>query len=346
MLKKLTLQNFRSHLETTVEFADSITLIHGPNGVGKTNIIEALYVLSQGKSFLTSRLIDTLNHDQNEFMIIRGETTDHVLEFIIDNRVTTRKLARLDGGKIAIKNIISKIPVILFEPRILQLVTEEPAERRKYLDRVLCQLSPAYRDALRQYTRVLTQRNSLLKRIREQQVSVTELDSWDSLLSEHARTIIQKRTEFFQELEVKKKDAIDQLTDESVDISYHYEPSHKEPDLFLSGLSERRNEDISAGLTLRGPHRDDFVIQFNEREAKSFASRGQQRICVLALLLVEYALITELLPQDPLLLCDDVLSELDQAHKERLFAAFSDIQTIITSAHKDSLPYAKEIFLP
>jgi DNA replication and repair protein RecF len=345
MLQHLELTNFRSHAHAHLDFAPGITLIHGANGAGKTNIIEAIFILSQGKSFLTSTLNDVLSWSNSDYTIIKGHADEDEYEFIIDNRVAMHKYARLNGGKIALSRIISSIPVILFEPMHLQMITGSPVLRRDYMDRVLSEVFPEYRKSLRDFQRILRHRNRLLKSIQKREASEDELAVWDALLIPAVATIQEKRRYLFEFIAQHIDESAKKLSQKAPHITCNYSPSHHHAPPYEELLHSKRSIDIAAGITTVGPHRDDFMFNFNDKEAALFASRGQQRLCILALLLVELQIIEHHLHEKPVFLCDDVLSEIDTPHQEAFFRSTSGYQSIITSTHTFDLPFDVEISL-
>ena len=332
MIHSLDITQFRSHKKSSYLFSEGVNIIIGENGSGKTNIIEAIYLLSQGKSFLGAKLKDTINWEKQEFSIIKTVTDNHELEYILDNRAGFKRIAKIDGGQIALKYFAGKLPVVLFEPMDLHLVTGSPSLRRDFIDRIISQISLEYRMELKQFHRLIVQRNALLKKIRAGEASTNELDQWDNLLSPIGRNIITHRKELFAFIDQHIAETVDTLQEENHIIKYDYLPSVRHEEHYYEVLRDRRNLDISAGVTLNGPHRDDFQISFDGREASTFASRGEQRLCCISLLMIERLLIKKHIGQEPIFLCDDVLSELDEQRQKMFLDAISDCQVIITSA--------------
>lgn len=333
MLEKLTLTHFRSHQKSVFSFEPGSNLIIGNNGIGKTNIVEAIYILSQGKSFLATRLQDAINWENADFALIKANTDEHELEYILDNRAGFKRIAKIDGGKIALKYFVGRLPVVLFEPMDLNLVTGSPSLRRNFIDRVLSQISLEYRNDLKQFQRLLVQRNALLKKIRAGESRSEDLTQWDSLMAPVARNVISLRKKMFDFFGKHIQETMVDLSEQEHTAEYHYLPSVRHEEHYFEVLRDSHALDIAAGMTLNGPQRDDFSIAFDAREAATFASRGEQRLTIISLFLLERLLIKEYLGEEPIFLCDDVLSELDEKRQSLFLKAINNCQVIITSAH-------------
>jgi DNA replication and repair protein RecF len=328
MLKHLSLTNYRNHKKFDLDFSD-ITVLIGKNGVGKTNILESIGVIGYGRSFRGENRLDLIRLDADYTRIIADD-----LEVFIQKSPRLIFQSKERGVKRKIADFIGLLPVVIFSPESLEIVTGEPKERRRFLDILISQHDHQYFRALLEYKKVLMQRNNLLKRISEGSAQVEELDFWDLELARLAKIITKKRLEVVS-------DFSDQLTplyrlisgneDSKLEIIYH----PKADDDFITKLAARRSIDIAAGLTLTGPHRDDLVFKLNDLEADKFASRGELRSAVLALKIAELKYLEN--DKKPMLLLDDIFSEFDADRRSHLFKLIKNYQTLITTTDKEHL---------
>jgi DNA replication and repair protein RecF len=346
MLKELELSNFRNFKSKKFSFSSNTTVIIGPNASGKTNILEALYLLSTGKSFRAKREEEMINY-RAEITRIKGRLSEkkEKLEIVLTrgqiNIGTTReekvprKRLLVNGIGKRLFNFAGNFKVVLFGPWDLDIVTESPSVRRNFLDTVLSQVSREYRRAILSYEKGLRRRNKILYRIREEGISRGNLIFWDKLLIKNGDYISEKRGEFINFINSTKG-----MNNEIFRIEYD-----------KSGISESRleqykNEEIAAATTLVGPHRDDFCIKLKKRkffrELGRFGSRGEQRMSILWLKLAELKFIEEQTKEKPTLLLDDIFSELDHEHRDVVMKAVGGQQTIITTADPHSIKDGKK----
>ena len=352
ILSSLSLQNFRNFKKKKLEFSPAITIIVAPNTFGKTNILEAIYLLATGKSFRA---------DLEKEVIMYGGEIGRITGVVLNERLITQKTQNITestelevlvttgqvGGKKAPKkkflvngvskrstNFIGNFLAVLFSPQDLQLITDSPSLRRKYLSTVLSSVDKQYRTALLIYEKALRQRNKVLERIREKQVSLSQLDYWDKLLIDNGQIITKKREEFIDF--INQQDFAEKNINDFKIIYEKNEISEKK-------LVERREKEIVLGVTLVGPHRDDikFNIKYQisnikneEKDLSIFGSRGEQRLAVLWLKLGELAFLEEKTSHKPVLLLDDIFSELDADHRDLVTKIIPNQQTIITTTEK------------
>lgn len=332
VVTRLSLENIRSHDSFSTDLSPSVTVITGKNGSGKTSLIEAIYVALQGTSFKGS-----------DREILRSESPWWRIDVLLDTdekrtvkfeplKETKRKqfiISDTTSYRMAPKH---KYPVVLFDPDDLRLLQGSPSRRRAFIDRFVSQLDPQYSIAVRKYERALKQRNNLLKK---QESSPDEMFVWDVALSEHGAYIIEQRTLFIEQINNKLNDAYDDIAGKGDTVSMHY--SHTSigdvKQKLLSELHLRHQHDTHTGNTSVGPHRHDVVFQFNNAPALSTASRGEARTIVLALKFLEVAIIEQITNQKPIILLDDVFSELDESRQKALSDEVRDHQIIITSTH-------------
>ncbi|MBO7718295.1 DNA replication and repair protein RecF [Candidatus Saccharibacteria bacterium] len=325
IIKKITLINFRNHKEYQLDCNKDTTLILGPNGSGKTSVLEAIYILTRGKSF---RAVDSeilkrdadfyrieLEYDNGEKSIATfdGENKNF---FILDKKV--RRLPK--------KN---KYPLILFVPSDLNLITHSPSRRRDYFDKFFSQLDESYNQSLLRYEKALKQRNELLKN----DSSTENIFSWNLLLAKYGISLTNYRQKFVDEInsELTKTYRSIAKNEDQVIINYVSEATDFTESKYLKKLEVNYEKDHLLGHTSFGVHRDDYVFLFNEKEANGSASRGETRSIILALKFIEAKLIFEKLHLKPIILLDDVFSELDNSRRRSLIDNFKDNQVIITS---------------
>ncbi len=337
MIKTLRLQNFRSYADYTTELDDGVNIVVGPNASGKTNLLEAIYVANRGKSFRVS--------DKN--LIKNGETWARIDVRGDDGRrawkleVKEEKPVRLfDVNDTQMKRLTKKYqqPTTLFEPNHLRLLSGSPETRRAYLDQILSQTDQEFSDALRKYGRALKQRNSLLK----QTYNTTQDDMfvWDVKLSEYGAVVYGKRIELIKYINTVVADKYSKIARSKTKIVLEYVSTISSKDYvsgFLKTLQETLAEDKMRGFTTHGPHREDFKVYMNGEESSVMASRGETRTLVLALKLIELKLLEDELEQKPLLLLDDVFSELDGKRRKALTEHISKYQTLITTTDAEAV---------
>jgi len=353
MIPKLRLNSFRNFKAKLLEFPDGITVIIGPNASGKTNILESLFLLSTGKSFRAHLEEEMVSHN-SEIARVKGrvksdgQITD--LETILTRGLidigksaperVARKKMFVNGVAKRLIDFAGNFKVALFGPWDLDLVTESPSLRRKFLDSVLSQVDREYRRVALSYEKGLRQRNRLLLRIRDEGLSRSQLLFWDKLLVKNGDYIASAREELIA----------------SINFSFQFPGSFFQLAYDRSAISQARleqyaEEEVAAATTLVGPHRDDFIFQIQnpkskiqkERELARFGSRGEQRMSVLWLKLAELAFIELKTGERPTLLLDDIFSELDHKHREIVIKAAQKQQTIITTADPHFVEELKDV---
>jgi DNA replication and repair protein RecF len=354
ILKNLSLQNFRSYAKREFTFSNSLTVVVGPNAAGKTNLVEAVSLLSTGKSFRTDKEKQLVQFDKPVARIkgvvasnAMGEealneatsnVANHDSDHIDDLEVTVMESGKFVLQKKFLVNGVSKrradfagrLPAVLFTPLDLEIVGGQPGNRRRFLDDVLEQVDMDYRLALSTYTKALRQRNALLDQVQETGARDEERFSyWDNLLIHNGGIITQKREETINYINNRQKDMFP--------FTLEYDKSVMSHDRLL----QYRQAEVGAGMTLVGPQRDDVIVKSHNRdsreleEVKYFCSRGQQRLVTLELKLSQISLIKERTGEDPLLVLDDIFSELDSEHISQVLQMANDYQTIITTTHRE-----------
>lgn len=331
-LKHLSLQNFRNYTKSSFNFTKQTTLIVGPNTSGKTNFIEAIYLLSMGKTNKDGNDENAIAFSSN-LARIKGKTDTVDLEVVLANIETFRKKYLVNGVSKKRLDFMGNLSCVLFAPSDLEIVIGSPGQRRKFLDEVLSQIDRDYRFAKESFERGLRQRNALLQKAREfGGRSEKEFAYWDSLLITSGNVITKKREEFVNFINNFRKDIFD--------FTVTYDKSI----ISRERLLQYQQAEIGSGVTLVGPHRDDLVISMFDskkavaRDVRIFGSRGQQRLVVLQLKLLQMEYMEKFLGERPTLLLDDIFSELDQGHIDLVLEMVGGQQTIMTTTHKEFIP--------
>ena len=328
ILKTLRVQNFRTHSDFILEIGEKSTLISGANGSGKTSLLEAIYFALQGTSFRSSDKEILKNDGSSWFRIDLKDSKDSLRTIIFQK---SKKQFLVDGNKKARLSANLRIPVVLFEPDDLQLLSGSPTRRRNFLDYFLSQIFPSFQLALARYNKALKQRNDLLKR---DNVSKDELFPWNLMLAEYGAEIISKRQDFLELLNSKIEEVYFEISGVKDEIKIDYLGEKVSKNEILAILSKNIERDKILGYTNFGPHKHDIQFIFNKKPAQNVASRGENRSLVLALKFIETDILADLTSKRPIVLLDDVFSELDDDRQKLLTKHFSKYQTIITSTNE------------
>jgi DNA replication and repair protein RecF len=333
----LTLTNFRSYTNQTLEL-DPVTLVVGPNATGKTNLLESLFVLATTRSF-RAKDTELIRHSADHHRIA---ATINGAEIALGYQVReqgTEKRVRHDGVATSLIDHLGTLRVVLFEPNDLLIIHGAPDRRRRYLDFILTQTDKRFARTLSQYRRVLLQRNRLLAD--HHRPASSDLFAWNLQLAEHAALIDAARHRVINHINMLATELYASIAGgpEALELLYRgAAPGHTEADYtseFLQLLETNLSRDTAAGFTTIGPHRDDFLITFKEAPITTVASRGEMRTVVLALKLAELAYMHEHTGTKPLLLLDDVFSELDDGRRHHLLEALRGHQAVITTTNAD-----------
>lgn len=331
MIQKLRLQNFRNLDDEVFEFSPKVTVIVGANATGKTNLLEAIYLVSLGKSFKAS-LESELIKLGKDFTRVKGLNSDNVKLEIVISKDKYKKFL-VNGVPKRQIDFAGNLKVVLFGPWDMDLVTASPSLRRKFLDGVLSLTDREYRRTILSYEKGLRARNKLLMRIRDEGVARTQLLFWNQLIIKAGDVISARREEFINFVNETKS-----LNNQKFFLVYDKSAISE------SRLEQYANEEIAAATTLVGPHRDDFAFESLGHNLASFGSRGEQRMAVLWLKLAELLYVEKIGGVKPTLLLDDIFSELDEEHREIVFKiVHAGGQTIITTADPDFLVDMKDI---
>lgn len=336
MIDYLRLQNFRSYTGDSFEFTDGVNIVVGPNASGKTNLLEGILVASQGRSY-RAQDPELLQHKAPWFRIDLGTSEGVRSVKVVKDKATGRlkKEFTLDDKPYKRLPLNKTLPVVVFEPNHLQLLSGSPERRRDYLDDLLSQTTPEYTTIRSQYKRVLAQRNALLKRGPN---TKDQLFAWNIRLSELGGQIAGTRNELVSRINKELEPLYGQLASNHVKVSAKYEstcPPNTYASHLLHKLETDTELDYQRGFTAHGPHRDDMRVLLEGHPAEDVGSRGEIRTLTLGLKIVELQLLEESRGKKPLLLLDDVFSELDGARRKALTEFLSGYQTFITTTDAD-----------
>ena len=348
MLNNVTFRNFRNYESLNLQFSAGVNLITGENDQGKTTILEGIYFLSTAKSHRTNRDDELIQHGKLWFYL-KGQVSSRGLSNVVEitNACGEKKRVRINGKtQERISSVIGRMNVVMFSPEDLSLVKGVPSERRKLLDILISRISPTYLHALQEYLLALRQRNELLRGIRDKRAKADSLDSWDVLLIKAGSEIMKQRISIVSELAELAREKHDQLTFHKEELRVEYQSqlefdSDSEFDkVYEENLSNAVDSDIRRGSTSVGPHRDDLIFTIDDMDARKFCSQGQQRTAVLSLKLANLELINNKLDEYPIILLDDVTSELDENRVSFLFDLLGriPIQTFLTATSVDGIP--------
>lgn len=335
----LVLTNFRNFSAKKLIFDKKLTVIVGKNGVGKSNILEAAALLAGTRSAKVETDLDLVFFGRDSAKVegsvnVEGERGELVCNLqVVDGRVG--KSYFINSSKKRFTDFSEEFAIVVFAPVDMDLVSGSPSLRRRHLDVRLSSVDRDYGRSILAYGKLVTRRNKVLQRIWEGKSKPLELSFWDERLSEYGKYISKKREEFFEYLNfVEHGETLGKIGDLTWEL--------KQSTISIEKLLKNRERDIAAGITLSGPHRDDFRFRFRGRDLEFFGSRGEQRMAVLALKLAELEYYKMKKGYRPVLALDDIFSELDWEHRDTVLSVIGNQQTIITAAEEESIP--KEIF--
>lgn len=332
-IKRLQMLNYRNYNVLDISLGPHVNVFMGDNAQGKTNILEGIYYCAFARSHRTSKDRELINWNSDNALLSVTVGRER-LDKRIDISILKDGKKAIQINKIKIKKIgelFGNFNVVMFSPEDLKIIKDSPGVRRKFIDMELCQLNPKYYYNLVQYNKVLNERNSIL---RNKNINKDILDVYDMQLVEFGYNIIIDRLEYIQKLNKYSTKIHSDITSGKEKIEFKYISTIKDleniKENFYSLLEKNRSRDCERGITSIGPHRDDFTVLINDIDTKSYGSQGQQRTAVLTIKFSSLKIIKELTEEHPVLLLDDVLSELDFSRKRYILSTIGDIQTIIT----------------
>lgn len=335
-IESIELKNYRNYEYLYIELDPATNILYGDNAQGKTNILEAAYLCGTTKSHRGSRDREIIRFGQEEShirMMVRRDGISRKID--VHLKKNKSKGIAVDGIPIKkASELFGIVNLVFFSPEDLNIIKNGPGERRRFLDMELCQLDKIYLQDLAGYNQVLNQRNKLLKDISFSPRLADTLDVWDMQLVHYGKKIIGARKRFIGELNGMIRELHASLTGGRESIYLNYEPNVEE-ELLEERLAASRDRDLKFKQSSVGPHRDDFCVQVNDIDIRKFGSQGQQRTAALSLKLSELALVKKRIGENPVLLLDDVLSELDSSRQNYLLQSIHQIQTLITCTGLD-----------
>lgn len=349
-VNNIHLQHYRNYTQLELNAFGPVNLLIGQNAQGKTNLVEAIFVLALTKSHRTSKDRELIAFDSSAAYLsseVEKRYGKVKLELALSVQGKKAKINGLEQRKLS--DFIGALNVVMFAPEDLEIVKGTPGGRRRFLDMEIGQVAPGYLYHLQQYQKVLAQRNNLLKQAWVKDLSSVQvmLEVWNEQLVEHGVKIVKKRKQFIKKLQKWAQEIHEGIAGGKETLELGYVPSFSEAEeedeavlleQFMLKLSQMRDQEIRRGMTLAGPHRDDLTFAINGKEVQTYGSQGQQRTTALSLKLAEIELIHEEIGEYPILLLDDVLSELDSYRQTQLIETFqSKVQTFITATGIESL---------
>jgi DNA replication and repair protein RecF len=336
MITDLRLQQFRSYLDSSFEFSSSVNIIVGPNASGKTNLLEAVLVAARGSSYRAKDLELIAFNKPWARLEAHGLDNETRRVFIEQSGERAQKQFKINDQEFKRLGLVRSIPVVLFEPNHLQLLTGAPEHRRNFLDDILEQTQPGFSGLRRQYRRILAQRNALLKS--GQRMPVDQLFVWNVRLSEFGEQIAQARSRIVVDMNNRITELYQALAQVPAEVSVEYQsmviPERYATEL-LHKLEAHTDADFERGFTAHGPHREDMLVLLNNHPAPETASRGETRTLLLVFKMIEAILLEQARGHRPLLLLDDVFSELDGRRRQALTKFLQPYQSFITTTDAD-----------
>lgn len=328
-IKELSLKDFRNYEKLKLNLDQGINIFKGDNAQGKTNILEAIYLCATARSHRTHKEKEIIKWESDYAHVkidLQKKYVEDTIDFHLSQKSKAASINKIPISKLG--ELFGCINIVMFSPEDLQLIKNSPKERRRFIDIELCQIDKLYYYALKQYHKVLKQRNLALKQYYKSK-DPSVIDIWDIQLEEYAKEIIKKRSDFIKELNEIARAIHQDISGGKEELEVIYEPNVIS-DEFSQKMNKYREKDILYQTTSVGPHRDDLGFLINGMDVKIYGSQGQQRTVVLSMKLAELNIMTKYIGEEPILLLDDVLSELDDKRQKDLFKYTERIQTLIT----------------
>ena len=336
-INSIKLSCFRNIEDAYIEFSPGVTVFCGKNGQGKTNLLEAVYIPARGRSFLTSHENEFIRFDNDlcslETMYNDGRNQKIVFRWMRSGNTVRRFCSRNNVPITRLSDLVGGFRAVLFCPFHLSLVQDGPSERRKFLDIAISQTDNSYLRSLQKYSSLLAERNALIKTARERRddgIFLSMNDIYAEQMANEAEIISAKRDEYVKKLSPFVSEIVGDMTKETEIVSISYDDRH-EKEYYRKLLTENGERELKTGITLYGVHKDDLKIALNGREARIYASQGQQKSIALSMKLAEGEISRSITGQYPVYLLDDILSELDSGRKKYLLGGMKDKQVIITT---------------
>lgn len=335
-IESIQLKNYRNYESLDMKLDKGTNILYGDNAQGKTNILEAIYLGGTTKSHRGSKDREIIKFEEDESHI-RMVVSKKNMKYRIDMHLKKNKAKGVAINGLPIKKareLFGIVNLVFFSPEDLNIIKNGPGERRRFIDLELCQLNAIYLTDLSNYNHIVNQRNKLLKDLAFRPELMDTLDIWDLQMAEFGKKIIQARAKFIEKLNEIIQDIHRNLTGNRETLQLVYEPSVTAESIEQE-IARNRERDLKFKLTTLGPHRDDLCVMVNGIDIRKFGSQGQQRTAALSLKLSEIYLVKEVVKDTPVLLLDDVLSELDSNRQNYLLNSIHDVQTVITCTGLD-----------
>lgn len=336
IIKSIEIQNFRNYEYESIEFDEKTNILYGDNAQGKTNVLEAVFIAGTNKSHKGSKDSELINFNEDESHI-KAVVSKRDIDYRIDMHIRKSRSKGIAINGVPIRRsseLYGLVNIIFFSPEDLNIIKSGPSARRRFIDMELCQLDKIYVDNLIKYNKTLEQRNKLLKDIYFDSSLEDTLDIWNRNLVNYGSEIIKRRRIFIDKLNSIIEDIHYRLSGNKEHLVISYEESVGE-DVFLQELNDNISRDKKSKMTGCGPHRDDISFLIGDVDIRKYGSQGQQRTTALSLKLAEIELVRQSVGDSPILLLDDVLSELDSNRQNYLLNSINDVQTIITCTGLD-----------
>ena len=334
LITNLKIENFRNYEKLNLEFNNNINIFYGNNAQGKTNIIESIFLSAIGKSFRTSKDKELIQFNKDYTIVeIDYKKSDRCGKIKIE--ISDKKNVYINGIKTKkLSELLGKINIVLFNPDDINILKNGPKMRRRFLDIMISQLRPNYIYCLNMYSKNLEERNAYLKQVKIERKNPDLLDLWDLKLAEYGEKIYLYRKEFIEKIKNKIQKIHKNITNDIEEINLEYISDFSNKEEFYNELKNNRNYDIARGATTKGIHKDDFKIFLNKKDVSIYGSQGQNRTAVLSLKMSELQVIKDEIGENPILLLDDFMSELDKNRRNNFLQNIGDTQVIVTCTDK------------
>lgn len=334
LINNLKIENFRNYESINLKFNKNINVFYGNNAQGKTNIIESIFLCALGKSFRTNKDKELIKFNK-DFLIAEVEYSKIDRDGKIKVEISDKKNAYINGVRTKkLSDLLGKINVVIFTPDDINILKDGPKMRRRFLDIMIGQLRPNYIYVLNMYNKALEQRNMYLKQIKMENKDKELLDLWDLKIVEYAEKIYNYRLEFINKIKNKINKIHKKITNNGENIDLEYISDFSDKETFYSKLKECVRTDIIRGVTSKGIHKDDFIINLNGKSVNIYGSQGQNRTAILSLKMSELQVIKDEIGENPILLLDDFMSELDSERRSNFLKNIGDTQVIVTCTDK------------
>lgn len=345
-IQRIELNNFRNYFEQEIKLEKGINLFYGDNAQGKTNILEAVFLASVGKSFRAKKEKELINLKQKEAYIeLEYEKRDRKGKIKIE--LNEKKNVYINGIKQKkISELLGKINIVMFSPDDIEILKNGPSNRRRFLNIMISQLKPQYIFLLNLYNKTLEERNNYLRQIKCGQSNPHLMEIWEEKIAQYSQNVYNYRQEFIEKIKNKIESIHQNITEEKEEIKIKYISDCQNKENFFKELIKTRNIDIQKGYTTKGIHRDDFYVYINGKQVNTYGSQGQNRTAILSLKLAELEVIRDEIEEEPILLLDDFMSELDQKRRKKLIENIKKTQVLITCTDKFEIEKEqKKVFL-